>query len=168
MVNGYLHHFDESIRSAALRIEATISKYGTPIQRLNMLAKTETIRNLVDDFEKELLVKNALTLLNLNAWVTELKYGNNAFNAKYLQRNEETSSKPEVSLFSKRKTALELYRKLVAYLKAKQTLEPTETLTTIFARISELSSKYNNLVDGRSGGSSPETPPTTDPPLTEV
>jgi hypothetical protein len=51
---------------------------------------------------------------------------------------------------------------------AKQTLGPSETLSTMFARISELSSKYNNLVDGRAGGSSPETDPATDSPLTEV
>jgi hypothetical protein len=156
---GYARHFNANTKAASERVLACIDKYGSAIQNQNMLAETETLRNLVADFETDVLVSNALTVLNLTAWVTELKDANNAFNQVYLQRTQEASEKPDDSLATKRKPAIDAYRKLIKTLDAKDTLDPSPALSSLMNKLNELIDKYNQLIANRSGGKDKGTDP---------
>lgn len=159
VAEGYEKHFESAKKDAGERILATMEKYGKSIQNLNLLAETETVRNLVQDFEENLPVKNALVLIGLTDWVVELKNSNNEFNEVYLQRNEESSQKPDASFVEMRKPALEIYRKLIKRIDAKNELDPSAALTTLIALLEELILKYNLLVSNRAkkGGKDGDT-----------
>jgi hypothetical protein len=159
VIDGFSRHFDPAFRAASERLLAAIDKYGTGINRLNLLAETEVLRNLVSDLEGNSLLQNALTVLGLKTWVTELKDANNAFNQVYLQRTQETSAKPNDSLASRRKPAIELYRKLVKTIEAKNTLDPSPALSTLMGQLNGLIDKYNLLVAARSTAGKEEEKP---------
>lgn len=150
--DGYLRHFDAAKVGAAERILATMNKYGKSIHKQNLLAQTETVRNLVADFETDVLVKNALTLLDISDWVTEMKDANNAFHTTYLKRNEESIGKPEASLAYMRKPAIEAYRKFIKRLESLDELAPSATITKVMGLIDEQILKYNTLVNNRKKG----------------
>ena len=150
VAEGYKKHFDPARVNAAERIMATMDKYGKSIHRQNVLAETETVRNLVTDFETDLEVKNSITLLALTDWVAELKDGNTAFNTLYLKRNEEALTKPDASLAEMRKPAMEAYRALAARLNALEILVPSPELTKVIGMINELVGKYNQTTSSRS------------------
>lgn len=158
VADGYSRHFDPAFRAASERILACIDKYGSKIHKQNLLAETETLRNLVADFETGALMLNALTVLGLSAWVTELKDANNDFNQVYLQRTQETSAKPNDSLAARRKPAIELYRKLVKTIDAKDTLDPSPALTTLINQLNGLVDKYNQLIATRSSAGKEDKP----------
>jgi hypothetical protein len=149
VAEGFVKHFNASKKSAAELILATIDKYGTSIQNFNLLGETETLRNLVEDLEGDVQVKNALTLLGIDDWVIELKDANNIFNDTYLKRTDESSKKPDASFVEKRKPAMEIYRKLVRRIEAKDEMDPSPELTKLMAMLDELILKYNQLISNR-------------------
>lgn len=157
---GYARHFTPATKAASERILACIDKYGSTIQNQNMLAETETLRNLIADFETDAPVTAALTTLNLMPWVAELKAANSEFNQVYLQRTQEAGEKPGDSMATKRKPAVDAYRKLIKTLDAKNTLDPTPALTSLMKNLNELIDKYNQLIANRSGGKDKPAEPT--------
>ena len=152
IADGYTKHFDEARVAAGEQILATMDKYGKSIQSQNLLAQTETVRNLVEDFEEMVPVKEALTLLGLTDFALELKNANNEFNQVYLERNAETSQKPDASFVALRKPATEVYRKLVRRIESREELDGTPELTKLINEIDELISKYNLLIANRKAG----------------
>lgn len=159
VAEGYGRHFDVASKGASERILACIDKYGSAIHRQNFLAETETIRNLVQDFENDVPVKNALTALGLTAWVAELKDANNAFNQTYLQRTQEASERPDESMATRRKPAIEVYRTLVKTIDAKNILDPSAALTSLMGSLNALIDKYNQVIANRGGSKDKPEPP---------
>jgi hypothetical protein len=149
LCESYQKHYKPEKKDAAERIDAAIEKYGKSIHKQNLLAETETLRNLINDFETDILLKNAITLLDIADWVTELKDGNIAFNNMYLKRNEESLGKPEANMAELRKPAIELYRKLVKRLDSLDEVSPSPEVTKILGLMEELTLKYNQMISNR-------------------
>lgn len=159
LAESYLRHFSLDKRQAGEKIMLVFSKYGKGIHRQNFMAETETIRNIVDDFENNPPAKAALTFLGVADWLVELNEANDAFNQVYLQRVSAEGTKPEGSLVEKRKPCLELYRRLVKVMEARETLDPLPARASVISQINELIFKYNQLVMARLKTKSSEPEP---------
>ena len=153
VAENYSFHFDSNLSQASARVTSVFDKYGKSLYTLNYQTETETIRSLVNDFEKDLLAKTALNILGLTAWPTELKDANEAFNKAFIDRNKETSVKPDGSQSSRRKQAYVVYRELMEYIRSAQRFAPMPKRLELIAEINSLIAKYNALVDSRGGNS---------------
>jgi hypothetical protein len=161
IAESYQKHFQKEKKEAGERIEMAIDKYGKAIHKQNLLAETESIRNIVSDFEGDVLLQNAVTLLDIADWISELKEANLAFNNMYLKRNEESLSKPEANMAELRKPAIELYRKVIKRLESLDDVSPSPEVTKILGLLDELIVKYNQTIAQRNkksdkGEDSPE------------
>lgn len=146
VADAYAKYFEETPQNAGKLIQSTINNYGRRIHSLNYLAETEVIRSLVADFETKADVINALTLLNLNDWVAELKAVNEEFNTVYLSRNTELAEQPNLNIHSLRAPAYQNFDALIALVNAYNTITPNADYKKILDEMEELVVKYNATI----------------------
>jgi hypothetical protein len=79
MANAMVYHFDPAIKAAAIAISDNLRLYGGGIARQNYMAETASINNIIADWNTKPNLTAAITLLQLNAWKTELQNANTEF-----------------------------------------------------------------------------------------
>jgi len=150
ITDSYKYHFDINIVGAASVLNDNIVSHGDNIQRLSYQEETAVINSIVKDWETEDDLKEAVSTLNLDNWLTELKNSNITFSSKYLDRVGESALNPSVDIPELRRQATDAYRTLVTHIQAHVTLSGTKAYTAILDQIDVLAGQYNQVVDNRS------------------
>jgi hypothetical protein len=142
--SGYLHHFDEAVRSAGDLLIQSMNKYSKRIDRLNYQEETVAVASLLNDWENDTTLKDALTKLHFQTWKDELAGANMEFKKVYLDRVEDESAKTIVPVYKQREGVTALYknleRKLIAYCEIDEA-----KYSPLKNALAELIDKYNAL-----------------------
>lgn len=148
ITNGYTYASDISLKNAALLINNSISIYGTAgeIARLNYNAQTATVISLLNEWETNTKISEAIKTLNLTGFVTELKTVNTTFNTKYQERIVEYGGVNPTTLKEVRLATLPIYYSLREILEAYQIIEDSEEGNTTIKHLNALIEQYNNLL----------------------
>jgi len=149
VAEGNTNHFDPAKRAAGEELLKSIDKYGSPICRQNYLAETVTIQNLTNDWHSVLILQGALAILGLTDWAGELKESNDAFNRKYLERNEEYVVDSKVNVTELRDKAKESFILLIDHITAHGTLTLLEKYAVVVKEINTITEQYNTMVAKR-------------------
>ncbi|MBQ4820020.1 DUF6261 family protein [Aquimarina sp. MMG016] len=160
ITDSFKYHFDKSISDAADVLNNIIVSHGDNIQRLSYQEETAVINSIVKDMETEAEATAAVTTLNLDTWLTELKESNADFSTKYLDRVDEAALNPSANIPALRVEATEAYRTLVTHIQAHATLSGAEAYTTILNQVDVLAGQYNQVVDNRSNNGTKDDTPT--------
>jgi hypothetical protein len=149
VINGYQYHYQETIASAASVLLANIDQHGTNIQRLSYQEETAVLDSIITDWQNKVVLNQAVTILNLEKWLTHLQSVNRSFTTQYLARVEQQAANPNKDIPKLRETATIAYRNLIAHIQAHATLNSTSKHNILLAQISILAGQYNQLVDNR-------------------
>jgi Family of unknown function (DUF6261) len=154
-VTGLAYHFDENIRNAAQKILDNLALYGSGIAKLNYLAETSVITNIINDWETKPVLIDALNVLNLTNWKDYLKTQNNLFNEVYLNRTQEYGNASLENFKGKREETNVAYYALRDRINALHTLveTPPSPYSTIINELNALIEQYNTLINNRAAGS---------------
>jgi hypothetical protein len=152
-VTGLAYHFEENIRNAAQKILDNLALYGSGIAKLNYLAETSVLNNIINDWETKPALTDALNTLNLTNWKDYLKTQNNLFNEVYLNRTQEYGNASPENLKSKREETNVAYYALRDRINALHTLieTPPSPYSTIINELNALIEQYNTLINNRVG-----------------
>ena len=158
------YHFNSVFVKAAETVLNCIKKYGKSVQLLPLMIETETLDKLIDDFENDSLLKDAITALGLTDWVAELKAANTEFNTKYLDRTKRYANQPALSAFKLKPTAVAAFEALVKQIDSRNTIDTTGKYDTLISQLNALTDQANASANRRlsSVGATKagETPPT--------
>lgn len=145
LAKAYTYHYEADRKAAAFALLKTIDKYSGNIARLNYQAETAALKSLIGDFTNDADLMLAIDKLGLNEWMSELNNANLDFNAKYLDRVEDTADRQTVAVSEKRPAAMEAYQNLVKHIEANSVLNPSSALMDLINWLNELITSYNAL-----------------------
>ena len=157
------YHKEKTKADAGQNMLAAIDGYGPEIAKRNYNEQTGILYSMVKDFETKEELIAAVQTLQLADWLAEIKETNSAFDAKYLDRVDETALNPLVNFPELRKQAMEAYRVLISHIEAHATLSSNKVYTQLLDKISVLAGQYNFTLNQRSA-SGTQTPPEPTPP----
>lgn len=153
LARSYEYHFEEAKQKAGIALVRSIRKFSDNIPKLSYKDESEVIKNLLEDWTKEATLLDALALLDIADWKTELETANKEFDKVYYERTMETVAKESpVSTSDARKIVEEKYRIMADFAKANALLNPSETLTTVIKAMNVVIDKFNTEVSRTSGG----------------
>lgn len=145
VIKGYTNHFSMNKIEAAELLKAHINKYGKRIDKMNYNAETVVLNDLIDGIETNTELKDAVNLLGISDWITELKASNTEFNRLYELRAEEEAGKTKLVLRELRNESVKTYRDLIKYFEAASIMHPSEVYEPAANKINEFIDKYNSL-----------------------
>jgi len=135
-------------------LSAHLALFGSSIARDNYQSETTILRNVVNDWKNKVELQEAVSALNLNAWLTELETANNDFNQAYIKRNEELAAAPTDKLKELRSTANNLYYKLRTRINSNLDInDGAEPWAATVNLLNQHISTYTLLQTRRAGGS---------------
>lgn len=155
IIKGNTYSFDLSMKAAAEKLQFHLKQYGSNIIRLNYLAETAVIDNILADWEKKDDLKSALALLGLDSWKDYLKMKNIAFANVHLDRTKEYGKTDVETLRALRKEVNEVYFYFKKKIEAYATITPSEKYTNYFNTLNALIDQYNQLVKNRKTSAGP-------------
>lgn len=153
VLEGYANHFNVIEQEAAKRLLFNLNSYGNNVTRMNYQAETAIIDSMLADWNTETTMQEAVILLQLSEWVSELQRINTLFNKRYLVRVSDTAANPIMSFSRLRPDCLTAYRMLIARMKAFAILETNDVYEQLVNEINELAKQYNLVVKLRSSAS---------------
>lgn len=165
VITGYMKHFDPDYRAAASLLGKNIKLYGPQINKLNFQAETSVIDSMMKDWDDNPELAEALNLLHLSEWSTEIKKINTDFDTLYTQRTQEYGGRTKDKLKNKREEVAQAYRVLIENINARNTLDDTGMYTKVINDLNALSDQYTNMLHirkGRRGGDEEEDTPSED------
>ncbi|TAJ15656.1 hypothetical protein DMA11_00165 [Marinilabiliaceae bacterium JC017] len=145
VLEGFSYSYDEEISEAALVLFNSINHFGKGLTRLNYQAETSVIQSLVNQWETDETMVNAISKLNLTHWVNELVQANTLFTDTYLLRVKESARASEVKLVDVRKEVIMHYRALLHHIGARATLEESGNYDLLIREINQLIEKYKMI-----------------------
>ena len=152
-VDAFTNHFNEETRMAAHLLKDHLASFGTRIIKENYMRESALINKLVTDWRTKPELSHCVAALNLNLWLKSLEDANEAFNARYLERNREMSN-VTADVFREKKEELSVaHEKLIARLNSYyDILDGVEPFATVVKETNELIEKYHLLTVGRKRG----------------
>ncbi|WP_417800115.1 DUF6261 family protein [Tenacibaculum sp.] len=153
LVSAYVNHFNEATVNAANALLTTINTYGTDIARKSYQEQTAILDSIRKDFETESELIQAISLLKITPWLTELKDANTEFSTKYIEHIGEPATTPENNIEELRIETTLAYRKLVLHIEAHATLSGNKRYPALINEINLLTKQYNLAVNTRSKSS---------------
>jgi len=147
LVKSYRFHFDPAKNQAGNLLEQSIYKYARSIAKLSYQEETAVLTNLLTDWNQDTALGQAIKVLDLADWKTELETANQEFNHVYLARNKEKAHQESIASVSEIREEVEAnYQMLTQHLHAHAILNPSENLTALIAELNMLIEKYNTEV----------------------
>ncbi len=144
IAEAYLYHYEDKYVRAGDAIVRSMNKYAKNITRLGYTAQTTVINNLIEDWDKDTDLQEAIVLLHLENWKGKLNELNETFNATYIARNKEDTEKNKTLSATKMRRGMEdAYREVAKYLNANLILNATPELEAAAAQLNTLIQKYN-------------------------
>ena len=138
---AYMKYHDPTVRDAAKLIMGSMQNYGRYMERLNYQAKSVAINGLVREWTNDVMLADALSILNFQNWKQELSAANDAFRAVFLDRVSEEAAKNTPSVTAQRGSATEVYRVLERKTVAHAVLDAA-TYEPLIENLSELIKKF--------------------------
>lgn len=132
------------------------------LEKENFRKQSELLGNLLVDFEQE-PYKSASQALNLGRWLTALKTSNDNFIQLYNQRRDEDAQSEPINIKALRQELDKLYHELMNLLNALKILKPSDTLTTLVAKINRLIEKWQDTLAIRHGVNKKQQSPSDKP-----
>ena len=152
------YHFNEEIRSSAFELIESIDLHGSGLARLPYQSETSVISSIIRKWQLEEGKKQALQILGLEDWVTELDNANKLFDERFLARIREKARDPEITVASLRKETTEAFRTLLEHLDAHLLLTSNENYDKLIKELNTLTESYNLTVLERVSDNKPEIP----------
>ncbi|MBN1253401.1 MAG: hypothetical protein JXR51_16445 [Bacteroidales bacterium] len=149
VLEGYKHHYNTAFSEAATILLNKIDSFGSAIARQNYQIETSSINGIINSFNKEENLSNAILTLSLTDWINKMDEENKLFNRRYLDRIDEASKQSEDKVKELRKTTIEKYRIFSNHLTAHITLKGEESYKPISDQLNELIDKYNLIISRR-------------------
>lgn len=148
---SYTYHFQPDKQQNAQLLLSNMELYGSGIARLNYMAETATLNNLLRDWENKPELADAITSFGLTEWVAELKTANEDFNAKYLSRTQEYGDASPETIKIKREETNSAYYALRDRIDALHLLveTPPSPYATVMNQLNALTDQYNKLLINR-------------------
>lgn len=136
VVKAYTLFPDTNKAEAALKLQYTINKYGSGIDRLPYLQESGVLTNLLQDLKlKE--CDDAIKLLNLTDWVTTLEETTQRFNSLFQTREADNSSKLSNRVKGCRQAVQAEFEQLVLIINAYEVVHGTELYGSLATKINE-------------------------------
>ena len=165
IANGYSYHYEPAKRAAGVSIADNLRMYGSTIANQNYMAETTLIRNFLQDADTKQEIMNAVGVLDLAYWLTELRQANDDFHAKYLLRSQEIGAANPNTIREKRLDAGQRYYTLRDTVGAYHTINNgINPWGKAVNDINAIISQYNVLLAGRANEPLPPAPTPVPPP----
>lgn len=148
-IKSYCHHFDDQVAASSNLLAKNLRLFGKSITRQNKLAKSATIKVIVDGWETKPQLTSALELLGLTTWVTELKTANQLYDQVYLERVEEYAAVSPDTMKGKRAETVAAYYELRKFLEANEVLRHDSVYEKTINTLNTLIESYNLLITKR-------------------
>lgn len=159
IVSGETRSFIPERKAAALLLDENLRKYGTEISGLNYQEQSTVITNLIEDWEAEEELRDALTTLGLNEWKEELNESNNEFISRYIERTKELAEGSDENLKMIRLDFNQAYYTLLKWIESFATVDPTNSYDVVVRQINMLIEQYNTLLNNGGGEDDEEEDP---------
>jgi len=156
LISGQTRSFIPENKAAALLLDENLRKYGTEIADLNYQEQSTVITKLVEVWETEQELKDALTLLGLDGWKDELRQSNNAFIDAYIDRTKELAAGSDENLKMLRTDFNQTYYILLKWIESFATVDETNSYNVLVRQINKLIDQYNTLLNRGGGGDDEE------------
>ena len=150
LIQGYLSHPDEAVRSNATVASNVFKQYGLSIVNENYAAETALIESLLNDFDKDETKAALAALSGLTQSVEILRTANAKFvDARVAYEKELALSADAENATAVKKEILDtINRKILVYLTAMDIAEP-ERYATLAAEIEQVVNTNNETVRRR-------------------
>ncbi len=149
-LDSYKQHFDEEVVRAANKLMETINLYDGNIARYSYQHETNALEDILSKWKKDEASQAALQRLHLNEWATHLEEQNVLFNNKFIERATEQEQYANIKITEIRKEIIEKYNKVLQYLSAYATIEPSEEYTYVVHAINGIIQEYERVLTLRS------------------
>lgn len=150
VAEGYSNHYVEATREAADLILNKIGIFGSSIARQNYPTQTATLDGIANIYNTDADVKNAATLLHLNAWFEKMESLNVFFNKRLLDRIDDKAKQSDDKLKELRNIITQHYYILRNHLNAHATLSK-DIYEPVMSQLNELIEEYNGILKRRAG-----------------
>lgn len=147
-------HFNPDIVEATRKLNIVFAQYGD-LTRLPYNEETGKIYNLLQELQSEKYAP-LVSLLNLTAWVEELRKTNSEFDALIQSRFLENAEKPELHVKTIRREIEETYQELAADIEAFYRVSKTSINTDFVTRLNVQITYYSNILSQRKGRANAE------------
>ncbi len=150
LINGHSYSTNAANQLAARQLQLHISNFGSNIARDNYQSQTTTIRNILDDWNRQADLQAAINTLLLNDMVAELAAANALFAERYKVRAKAIGNASNESISLRRETTNLAYYALRERLNAFWVIEEgAEPYATVTKNINGLLTNYLNLLNRR-------------------
>ncbi|GAA4275585.1 DUF6261 family protein [Aquimarina mytili] len=147
LMNTYHNDITKKIAGQALLDH--MDTYGNRIARLNYEAESTVLLNIIEDYETQPKLVEALTTVEMADWATILKNTNKAFRTKYQERITIESAAEKLSFTAIKPQALVVYEKLYKRIEALTELDENNTYTTLNNELKTLAKRYQQIINTR-------------------
>jgi len=150
VVEANTYHYDEHVRVVANLLKNNIRVYGNNIARNDFQTETAKIESLVNDWRTKPELINAMTMLEMINWISELENANNEFKRLYALRTDEYSQKSDETMQGKRIEANAAYNELCKYLNSFSVINSSNpAYEVVISGINAYVDQYSTLLKQR-------------------
>ena len=150
VLRGYTYHFRGAKKNAAQLLMSSFESYGKRIYDQNFQKETNTIRDLIENWQDNSGLFNAVNTLDISGWLNELERLNSAFDELYQKHaKEDSTDESKVSLFTLRNTVNKDYRKFIAHVTAHNTLNPEGGHGKLVSLLNNSIEQYKEMLETR-------------------
>lgn len=149
-------YFDGNINKSATLILNQLKSYGSGIARQNYQTETATITNIIKDWDTKPEYSQAISLLKLTDWKSELAQANTLFNSLYIERAKDNAENiTSETMKEKRQEATMAWKKLKTAIESHYNIKKIEETgyepyEVVINNINSIIDKYNILIANRS------------------
>ena len=142
LLEAYTHHYQPGTVQSAELLLHSIETYGSSISRIKRVAETSIIESIVNKWNTEPNLADAVSHLLLADWLDVLNKENKQFNKTYIERTQKTADPLDLNLKELRKQTTSDYRDLINLLKAHATINKDSLFDAVSGELNSLISQY--------------------------
>ena len=152
IVSGNTYHEDVTIKTAAELLRTYFKSHGSKISKLNYQAETAVLDKVTADLKTESRYIQAISLMGLDVWLTNLENANKLFVIVFKSRNSEISANSTILSFGEqKKIGIPVFNKMMALIESRYNTAvedglPTEPYQKLVNEINTLVASYNNYI----------------------
>jgi len=150
VIEGYTLFSDIEKANAAKAILATIKNHGSDIINLNLREETAVLKSLINELETTPALSDALSLLNVEDWVNDIKTYNLNCETLLIERAELKSAMRQVSTKELKLEITTIFKKMAKLIEAHITLESEGGYETLKNKINDQIKDFNDTLNLRS------------------
>lgn len=149
-LNSYKKHYDKNFVNASNTLLKVVNLYDGDISRYSYQYETNAIHDIINKWKTSEECVAALITLNISEWKDKLEQENDLFNTKYMERIKEAAENSDVKVAELRDEMNEKYKKLLQFIAAFATINPSEEYTQMINLLNALIDQYQKTITLRS------------------